>query len=254
MKVNVRFLSIMLAAQLLISGNLTASAVSSPAAENWGKSFDYAGSALDKNDLGAAEMALGVCLMSTGFSWSKQIFTLELLAELCEKRKDYEAESVILRSMLTRMVEVEFPVHVIGATYLKLGEVSFQLKKYDLAEEYALKAIPLIEECYGSASPEMAVALNNLASAECCEGEYTDATKHFRCSLAILKEIYGQKSELYGMTAVNLAAVFKKAGKMHSSACWYNRAAKILSYARGPQDPDAKEAAHQFSMSTKKTH
>ncbi len=137
---------------------------------------------------------------------------------------------------------------------LKLGEINYLLDDYSASAEFALRALPVLVLCYGPDSPHVAVALNNLASAECSQKKLLDAQKHLHQALSIAKISVGQKSELYGMTALNLGFVCKELGNRKESATWYQKASKALAFAKGAQNSAALEAAHQFSMSTKKMH
>ncbi len=248
------FTAVILSAQLLLASNSLALGFAPTHVQNWEKLYESAEDALDKNEYSRAELTIRGCLASTGASVYKQIFSLELLAELYEKQEKFSQEDEALRAMLVTMQSIDFPENLLGATYLKVGELNYLLKRYDVAALYAQQAIPSLEECYGSISPEIAVALNNLASAEYCQNKFEQAQRHFQHSLAILHSVYGNHNELYGMTALNLADVYRKMNNQKQSEVWYQKAATALRIARGSQDPDAMEAARRFSMSNKRTH
>lgn len=222
--------------------------------KNWEKLYDAAGDALDKEDYSKAELAIRSGLTCTGGSTHKKIFTLELLAELYEKQKKYSEEEIVLAAMLSLMRSVTFPLNILAATYLKSGEVNYLLERYSLAAEQAQQALPILGFCYGANSQEAAVALNNLASAECAQNEFDKALKHFRLSLQIVEMHCGSKSKLYGMTALNLANTYKRSFNSKQATHWYLKASRALRSARGAEDPDALKATRQFSMSSKRTH
>lgn len=221
---------------------------------DWARVYEAAGDALDRADFALAEVLIRRGMTATGGSEFRKILVLELLAELYEKQgKLFEAE-IVLRVMVSHIERVTFPPNILAAAYLKVGELNYRLNDFDAAAGEALQAIPILVFCYGAESPQVAVALNNLAAAECSQDKLSEAQAHFRRALEIVRKNEGQKSELYGMTALNLAFVCRRLENRKEAAFWYQKAAKVLSLVRGANDPDAIEAARQFSMSTRKIH
>lgn len=250
-----RFLTaLLLASQLVLSSGLTCSAFVPTNERNWAVIYEAAGDALDRGNLNSAELMIRSGMTATGGSPYRSILMLEMLAELYEKQEKFVQEENVLRAMVAQMERVSFPPNVLAAAYLKVGEINYLLDDYSASAEFALRALPVLVLCYGPDSPHVAVALNNLASAECSQNKLLEAQKHLHQALDIAKISVGQKSELYGMTALNLGFVCKELGNKKESATWYQKASKALAIAKGAQNSAALEAAHQFSMSTKKTH
>lgn len=248
------FIALLLAGQILFSGGLACSAFVPSSQHNWAAIYEAAGNALDKNDLAYAELMIRSGMTATGGNVYRSILMFEMLAELYEKQQKFAQEEGVLRAMVAQMERVSFPPNVLAAAYLKVGEVNYLLNDFSASAEYAVRAIPVLVLCYGPDSPHVAVALNNLASAECSQMKLIESHRHFCQAMDIAKRSVGQKSELYGMTALNLGFVCKELGNVKESSAWYKRASRALSFAKGAQSPAAMEAARQFSMSSKKTH
>lgn len=248
------FIALFLVLQMSVAYGFPCFAFTSAKDNDWARIYEAAGDALDRADFALAEVLIRRGMTATGGSEFRKILVLELLAELYEKQgKLFEAE-IVLRVMVSHIERVTFPPNILAAAYLKVGELNYRLNDFDAAAGEALQAIPILVFCYGAESPQVAVALNNLAAAECSQDKLSEAQAHFRRALEIVRKNQGQKSELYGMTALNLAFVCRRLENRKEAAFWYQKAAKVLSLIRGANDPDAIEAARQFSMSTRKIH
>jgi tetratricopeptide (TPR) repeat protein len=250
-----RFLFVLLlSVQIFLSGCLSCSAFVPTNEHNWAAIYEAAGNALDKNDLSSAELMIRSGMTATGGNTYRSILMFEMLAELYEKQEKFAQEEGVLRAMVAQMERVSLPPNVLAAAYLKVGEVNYILNDYCASAEYAMRALPVLVLCYGPDSPHVAVALNNLASAECSQNKLIESFRHFRQALDIARASVGQRSELYGMTALNLGYVCKELGNSKESSMWYKRASRALVYSKGAQNPAALEAARQCSMSSKKVH
>ena len=103
-----------------------------------------------------------------------------------------------------------------------------------------------IKEHYGEKSPNMAIALNNLAKVLAADKEYKKAERLFKQALANLKSNYGKSHPYVGMTLKNLGDLYQDWGKDKKSEKSYNEAIEVLENTFGPDSVKTKDARGHY--------
>jgi len=125
-----------------------------------------------------------------------------------ENQKDYRAEEKVLLSCMRILRNSPKLSYVFAGTVaLKLSNVYVCLEKFPEARHYATLAIAALTATYGTLSPDVAIAYNNLGWIDFYQHRPQDAVKHINAAASIVEKLYGRNSALYFWISGNLNEV-----------------------------------------------
>ena len=97
-------------------------------------------------------------------------------------------------------------------------------------------ALRELERSHGAEHPEVAAALNNLATVYHANGERARPEKYYLKALHLKEQIYGEHPET-ALTLNNLALFYKQQGRLREAGEAYQRALNCYQRTLGPSDP-----------------
>ncbi len=205
---------------------------------NWEQLYENGDTAWQSMHYKRAESAFKSALVATDGDNSKELLTLESLADVYHEDKNLPAEERTLISLVQLMQSKDqYPPIAIAATYLRISCVEFFMAAYEKAEKNAKLAATLFEKSCEPRCPNVAIALNNLGWIEYKMNKLKDAEATFLQSLSALGLDQGDKSLTYGMIAENLAAVYLHKGDRQEAANWYQKAQTAICSVLEKDDP-----------------
>jgi tetratricopeptide (TPR) repeat protein len=111
-------------------------------------------------------------------------------------------------------------------------------KKFDESERLYRRAIVILEREYGSASHDVAVALNNLAAVQQARGRPKQAESLYRRALAIETATLGAGHPKTAFCANNLASLLAARGNAREAADLFRRALDVFAATLGADHPN----------------
>lgn len=195
----------------------------------WQAQYSKGMMSLAKGHYKDAERSLLSCLSECKGNRAYFLLALAALEDLYDKVQNHAAEEEILLTYLGYLNASgqDQSVNVAGA-YLRLGGLNALMNRYSKAEEYFELACPILKHLVGRSSIDLGIALNNVAWAERKQMKNADAETHYLESLNVIATATGQKSTLYGLTAISLAELYVSVHKNAQAVHWYERAVEAL--------------------------
>ena len=115
----------------------------------------------------------------------------------------------------------------------------YKVGKYDQAIDKGKEALAICERVLGPVHPNVASALNNLASLYKSTNRYVEAESLFRRALAINEKSFGPEHPNVAISLNNLAGLYKFNGRYAEAESLYERALAIDKKGHSPEEPDA---------------
>jgi tetratricopeptide (TPR) repeat protein len=180
---------------------------------------------LDPED---TEIALRAALLLTKEK-EQQLLIIQALSDLCHEQKRYEEERDFLLSWISLAQQVQpFPAVNCATQNLRLSYAYFVLKDYEKAETAAKTSLQMFKQSCSESSPNVALALNNLAWVQMKLNKSADAEANILEALAILKVVAGEKSMIYGLLSENLAVLYEQTNNREAAIRLYKNSLRIL--------------------------
>ncbi|PZM84119.1 MAG: hypothetical protein DKT66_05620 [Candidatus Melainabacteria bacterium] len=180
---------------------------------------------LDPED---TEIALRAALLVTKKK-DQQLLIIQALCDLCHEQKRYVEERDLLLSWISLAQQIEpFPAVNCATQNLRLSYAYFVLKDYEKAESAAKASLQMFRESCSESSPNVALALNNLAWVQMKLNKSADAEANILEALAILEVVAGEKSMIYGLLTENLAVLYEQTNNQKVALRLYKKALAIL--------------------------
>lgn len=202
-----------------------------------------------KPDNVTAEMALQSALLATRNDPAKQLLVLQALADLYHESNKIEDEKDTLLTWINVAMGIkEYPLVYVATQNLRLSHTYFTLGEHDNAEKSAKTALEMYRQSSGEISPNVALALNNLAWIEIKQKEYAAAEFHLTYSLSIIKKAVGTDSLFYGLIADNLANLYGRIGNYRKALPLYKASLKALRQQLAADDPATNEVLQRYTQ------
>lgn len=167
----------------------------------------------------------------------KQLLILQALADLFHEQGRFEAEKEMLIQWINYANKIENYSPVTTATqHLRLSYAYFSLSEFEKAESEASISLKLFKQSCSKTSPNIALALNNLAWIALKRGNYSLAEANMLQSLEILSGTVGKKAFIYGLITQNLASLYSHKGEHKQSCHFYKISLKILKHYLDKED------------------
>lgn len=195
-----------------------------------------------------AEFALQAALLATKNSPPKQLLVLQALADLYHENKKTDKEKEALVAWIdTAMGIREYPLIYVATQNLRLSQACYALGECENAKKAALIALEMYRINSGELSPNVALALNNLAWIEIKQKEYSAAEFHLTYALSIIDKVVGKSSLFYGLIADNLAAFYGQRGDYRKALPYYKASLKALKQQLADDDPATLEVLRRYT-------
>jgi tetratricopeptide (TPR) repeat protein len=130
-----------------------------------------------------------------------------------------------------------------------LGRAAFHLHnqaQYTSATLLSMGALSILLEALEPGHPDIARALNNLASLYRAQGKLAEAETLAEQALAIIEAAHGPDHPEVGMAGSNLAGIYQERGKMTEAVPLQERALAIMEKQRGPEHTDTTKALNNL--------
>lgn len=132
-----------------------------------------------------------------------------------------------------------------GDTHLRTGQIMARYGGILVGAGKLAEAEPLLKQALSiqkaaapnSATPELALTLNNLATLHANLGEYDQSFKLLYEAVEIVRQTAGERQDLYGMALANLGSQYAIAGKDERAIPLLLRAQGILEATLGADHP-----------------
>jgi tetratricopeptide (TPR) repeat protein len=218
-----------------------------PTQNRWEELYASGITAYEHADYAGAEKALNASLEVSGASTGQLMTSLRALEAIFNEQGDYVSEERILLKQLYLLGTMKESTAVQkGQVFQKLGTLSSFVRKYSEAARYYKQALALFKDDTQAFTLERFILLNNLGWAEFRSNRFQSAETHFRESLYIVQKSVGDKSVFYGLTANNLAELYRHTGKTRAAITWYRKAMAALAASVGRSDSIFTETAARY--------
>ncbi len=205
--------------------------------QRWSQAYEAGEECFENEQFEDAEVALVQALKLSGGGITKQIITLQALADVFHKEKKYDEEIRTVAYLIMSLEQIDgYPPLFIGALYLRVSSVLYDKNELEDALQFATVSTSLMKEYCGSKSPNLASALNNQAWIEYKVGQVKEAERNFLKSLRILEKAVGTQDFHYGMVAHNLADVYDDTDQVRKSLKWNRKAKEVLAQYPGTDE------------------
>jgi len=150
---------------------------------------------------------------------------------------------MVIRSILVVTLCLGCVGHVLAqeARWKELNEQALKLRsqgKYAEGTELAARSLAIAEKTFDPSHPNLAIALNNLASLYQAQGKYSEAEPLFKRSLAIREKARGTNDPAVAPALNNLALLYQAQGKYSEAEPLFKRSLGICEKAEGPNHPN----------------
>jgi tetratricopeptide (TPR) repeat protein/CHAT domain-containing protein len=124
----------------------------------------------------------------------------------------------------------------------------YQSGNYAEALPLAKHAVALTEKAYGPNHPNVATALNNLASLYGTQGRYAEAEPLYKRALAVREKALGPAHLAVAHSLYNLAGLYRNLGRYGEAEPLYKRALSIREKALGAEHSDVGQSLDGLAL------
>jgi len=118
---------------------------------------------------------------------------------------------------------------------------------YDRAEPWRKRCLAISQSRLGSAHPDVATSLNNLASLYSSQGRYAEAEPLYKEALEIQKQLLGSEDPDVATSLNNLALLYKSQGRYAEAEPLYLEALEIQKQLLGSAHPDVAQSLNNLA-------
>jgi tetratricopeptide (TPR) repeat protein len=152
---------------------------------------------------------------------------MELLQLRLKAIKEAVKQETNQQSVNKEELTHKYQAEDIANCYILIGELEGKFANYEQALTYFKQAHDLYIKHLGSEHERVALALDNIASVYCSQGQYDQALEQFQISLRITKAKFGDDHPVVAATINGIALVYDKQGQYDQALEQYQIALRI---------------------------